>query len=144
MRRRLGAWSILLIMILPLVPTVGAAAVNLEVWTDDRSITTKEELENGTSLEIAAGVNVSFDAPASLPIDLENNTPSLTVGNGLLINGTAPNPATFRATDGVKDPELGSLLGSHSDPQQAAQAIVAAAQKAGSRDNITCVTVFAE
>jgi protein phosphatase len=48
------------------------------------------------------------------------------------------------ATDGVKDLELGSLLGSHSDPQQAAQAIVAAAQKAGSRDNITCVTVFAE
>jgi protein phosphatase len=48
------------------------------------------------------------------------------------------------ATDGVKDPELASILGSHSDPQHAAQAIVAAAQKAGSRDNITCVTVYAE
>ena len=48
------------------------------------------------------------------------------------------------ATDGVKDPELASLLGNHADPQQAAVAIVAAAQKAGSRDNITCVTVYAE
>jgi protein phosphatase len=48
------------------------------------------------------------------------------------------------ATDGVKDPELASLLASHAEPQEAAQAIVAAAQRAGSRDNITCVTVYAE
>ncbi|MGE5194787.1 MAG: PP2C family protein-serine/threonine phosphatase [Deltaproteobacteria bacterium] len=48
------------------------------------------------------------------------------------------------ATDGVKDHELAAILGSHADPQQAAEAIVAAAQKAGSRDNVTCVTIYAD
>ena len=48
------------------------------------------------------------------------------------------------ATDGVKDPELATILGSQADPQQAAQSIVAAAQTAGSRDNITCVTVYVD
>lgn len=46
------------------------------------------------------------------------------------------------ATDGLADKDLESLLIANSDPQQAAEAIVAAAQHAGSRDNITCVTVF--
>jgi protein phosphatase len=46
------------------------------------------------------------------------------------------------ATDGLADKDLESLLGSNSDPQQAAEAIVAAAQVAGSRDNITCLTIF--
>jgi protein phosphatase len=48
------------------------------------------------------------------------------------------------ATDGLTDKDLESLLQADSDPQHAAEAIVAAAQKAGSRDNITCVAVFAD
>lgn len=47
------------------------------------------------------------------------------------------------ATDGLADKDIESLLSSNSDPQHVAEAIVAAAQEAGSRDNITCVTVYA-
>ncbi|MBI3863207.1 MAG: serine/threonine-protein phosphatase [Planctomycetia bacterium] len=47
------------------------------------------------------------------------------------------------ATDGLTDKDLESILMSNADPQPAAEAIVAAAQAAGSRDNITCVTVYA-
>lgn len=46
------------------------------------------------------------------------------------------------ATDGLKDKDLAEILGRHDDPQEAAQAVVTAAQKAGSRDNVTCVTVY--
>jgi protein phosphatase len=46
------------------------------------------------------------------------------------------------ATDGLSESALAELLSQHSDPQQAAQAIVDAALNAGSRDNITCVAVF--
>jgi protein phosphatase len=48
------------------------------------------------------------------------------------------------ATDGLKDHEMAAILASHDDPQKAAGAIVGAAQKAGSRDNVTCVTVYAD
>ncbi len=48
------------------------------------------------------------------------------------------------ATDGLQDQDMAALLASHDDPQQAAQAIVNAAQQAGSRDNITCMTIYAE
>jgi protein phosphatase len=51
---------------------------------------------------------------------------------------------TDGATDGLKDPDLAALLGSENDPQSGAQAIVTAAQKAGSRDNVTCVTIYAD
>ncbi len=47
------------------------------------------------------------------------------------------------ATDGLADDDLEKLLAAENDPQQAAAAIVAAASAAGSRDNITCLTVFA-
>ena len=47
------------------------------------------------------------------------------------------------ATDGLADEDLEKLLAAESDPQKAAAAIVAAADAAGSRDNITCLTVFA-
>jgi protein phosphatase len=47
------------------------------------------------------------------------------------------------ATDGLADEDLERLLATESDPQKAAAAIVAAADAAGSRDNITCLTVFA-
>lgn len=46
------------------------------------------------------------------------------------------------ATDGLDEPALAAIVARQSDPQQAAQAIVDAAQAAGSRDNITCVAVF--
>lgn len=48
-------------------------------------------------------------------------------------------------TDGL-DPEasLPDLLRATDDPQAAAEAVVAAAQDGGSRDNITCIVVFAE
>jgi protein phosphatase len=48
------------------------------------------------------------------------------------------------ATDGLADQDLERLLSAESDPQKAAAAIVAAADAAGSRDNITCLTVFAD
>jgi protein phosphatase len=48
------------------------------------------------------------------------------------------------ATDGLSDDDLGKLLAGGDDPQQAAQSIVKAAQEAGSRDNITCQTVFVD
>jgi protein phosphatase len=48
------------------------------------------------------------------------------------------------ATDGIKDADLGELLAGQNDPQQAALAIVKAAQEAGSRDNVTCLTIFAD
>ncbi|HEY2252726.1 MAG TPA: serine/threonine-protein phosphatase, partial [Planctomycetaceae bacterium] len=47
------------------------------------------------------------------------------------------------ATDGLDDNDIEKLLAAENDPQAAAAAIVAAADAAGSRDNITCVTVFA-
>jgi len=46
------------------------------------------------------------------------------------------------ATDGLKDDDLADLVARHDDPQEAASAIVYAAQHAGSRDNVTCVTVY--
>jgi protein phosphatase len=48
------------------------------------------------------------------------------------------------ATDGLGDDDLGRLLGGADDPEPAAQSIVKAAQEAGSRDNITCLTVFVD
>lgn len=48
------------------------------------------------------------------------------------------------ATDGLKDQDLAVHLAAHDEPQQAAQAIVAAAQQAGSRDNVTCLTVYVD
>ncbi len=47
-------------------------------------------------------------------------------------------------TDGLEPAVLGRLLGEAADPQAAAEAIVAAAQAGGSRDNITCLTVFVD
>jgi protein phosphatase len=47
------------------------------------------------------------------------------------------------STDGLDDNDIEKLLAAEKDPQSAAAAIVAAADAAGSRDNITCVTVFA-
>lgn len=47
-------------------------------------------------------------------------------------------------TDGVPDSEIARLLQSSEDPQLIAEQIVQAAQKGGSRDNITCVVVLVE
>lgn len=44
--------------------------------------------------------------------------------------------------DGTTDDTILRILKEQSDPQAAAQAIVEAAQAGGSKDNITCVTVF--
>ena len=48
------------------------------------------------------------------------------------------------ATDGLKDVDLSGFLAGEDDPQEVASAIVKAAQEAGSRDNITCLTIFAD
>ncbi len=48
------------------------------------------------------------------------------------------------ATDGLNDQDLAQLLAGNDDPEKAAQAIVSAAQQAGSRDNVTCVTIYAD
>jgi len=47
-------------------------------------------------------------------------------------------------TDGCDPEAMARLLGEANDPQQAAEAIVRAAQEGGSRDNITCLTVFVD
>ncbi len=47
-------------------------------------------------------------------------------------------------TDGLKNEQLRTLLQQHSDPEQAARAIVRAAEQGGSTDNITCIVVFVE
>ena len=51
-------------------------------------------------------------------------------------------------TDGVSDilrePKLAQILDEHSDPAEAATAIVRAALDAGSRDNASCVTIMIE
>ena len=47
-------------------------------------------------------------------------------------------------TDGLADSTLAETLKSHTAPQEAAEAIVAAAQAGGSKDNITCITVYVD
>jgi PPM family protein phosphatase len=47
-------------------------------------------------------------------------------------------------SDGLPKAELPKLLAKLPDAQKTAEAIVAAAQAGGSRDNITCLTVFVE
>lgn len=47
-------------------------------------------------------------------------------------------------TDGCDDATLQALLGEGDEPQLVAEAIVKAAQAGGSRDNISCVTVFVD
>lgn len=48
------------------------------------------------------------------------------------------------ATEGVNDQNLANILSSFNDPQQAAEAVVKAAQAGGSKDNITCLMVFVD
>ena len=47
-------------------------------------------------------------------------------------------------TDGISDEQIQQLLADGDDPQQIAEAIVAAAQKGGSRDNITSLVVIVD
>ncbi|MBR9803770.1 MAG: PP2C family protein-serine/threonine phosphatase [Rubinisphaera brasiliensis] len=44
-------------------------------------------------------------------------------------------------TDGLEDSELQKVLAAESEPQELADSIVLAAQKGGSKDNITCVVL---
>lgn len=47
-------------------------------------------------------------------------------------------------TDGVPDSEISRIMQVSDDPQNVAETIVLAAQAGGSRDNITCVTIFVD
>ncbi|MDQ3329526.1 MAG: protein phosphatase 2C domain-containing protein [Planctomycetota bacterium] len=47
-------------------------------------------------------------------------------------------------TDGCEPAKISELLAAASDPQQAAESVVKAAQDGGSRDNITCLVVFVD
>jgi serine/threonine protein phosphatase PrpC len=70
-------------------------------------------------------------------------------GNGTEPKSLDPRPGdrfvlcSDGVTDGLADERLQSLLVEQNDPQAAAEAIVAAAQEGGSKDNITCVVVHA-
>lgn len=66
----------------------------------------------------------------AVPVDLQKGDRFLLCSDG--------------ATDGLNDKEIGNLLVGQNDPEQTAKAIVAGAQQAGSRDNITCVVVFVD
>lgn len=67
--------------------------------------------------------------------------------NGVEVKGYAPFKndqlvlCSDGVTDGIADDVIKSLLLEHSDPQEAAEAIVDAAVEGGSKDNITCVVV---
>ncbi|HEX6986687.1 MAG TPA: protein phosphatase 2C domain-containing protein [Planctomycetaceae bacterium] len=71
-------------------------------------------------------------------------------GRGAEVKAVKPQPGdrfllcSDGVTDGVEAPALAKLLAAGDDPQQTAEAIVRAAQEGGSRDNITCVTVFVD
>lgn len=47
-------------------------------------------------------------------------------------------------TDGLEESDMQQELAGNDDPQAAAEAIVKAAERGGSRDNITCLVVFVE
>lgn len=51
---------------------------------------------------------------------------------------------TDGVTDGIPPEKLLTLLRDNDDPQEAAEAMVRAAQEGGSKDNITCVVVHVE
>lgn len=51
---------------------------------------------------------------------------------------------TDGVTDGIEDDAIAAILKQHDDPQSAAEALVVAAEEGGSRDNITCIVVYAE
>lgn len=48
---------------------------------------------------------------------------------------------TDGVTDGLTDADLQKIMEAEQDPQQAADALILAAQKGGSKDNITCVVL---
>ncbi|MBL4886727.1 MAG: Stp1/IreP family PP2C-type Ser/Thr phosphatase [Planctomycetaceae bacterium] len=48
---------------------------------------------------------------------------------------------TDGVTDGLTDAELQQIMESEEDPQQTADALILAAQKGGSKDNITCIVL---
>ena len=47
-------------------------------------------------------------------------------------------------TDGVEDAQVADILKESADPQEASEQLVEAAIQGGSRDNITCVTIFVD
>jgi len=70
--------------------------------------------------------------------------------------GTGTNPSTIKlqqgdryllcsdgVTDGLSESEIARLLEAAATPEDAAQSIVRAAAEAGSKDNISCIAVFA-
>jgi len=91
-----AAILIVIFFIVPLFPAASGEARSTSLaWTSDRTINAAEELPGDTSLEVAAGVNITFVSPAELPEDPLNNTPSLTVEGQFTINGTAQKRVTF-------------------------------------------------
>lgn len=51
---------------------------------------------------------------------------------------------TDGVTDGLTNKQLATLLFANNDPQATAESIVAAAEEAGSKDNITCLVLFVD
>jgi hypothetical protein len=100
------AVACLLLLLLPLLAPVAQADAGraVTVWDSDRVITSGVEVLKDDTLEIPAGVNITFDA--------ENTTgagedmPSLYVAGGLEVCGTALRPVRFNST-----PMLWELFG---------------------------------
>ncbi|WP_339742567.1 Stp1/IreP family PP2C-type Ser/Thr phosphatase [uncultured Rubinisphaera sp.] len=68
-------------------------------------------------------------------------------GEGVSTHEIQPQPGdrfllcTDGVTDGLDDEELRELLKAEEDPQKTADSIILAAQKGGSKDNITCIVL---
>lgn len=71
-------------------------------------------------------------------------------GNGVEVTPIQPQPGdrfilcSDGVTDGIDHERIVAELDQHADPQPAAEAIVAAAEAGGSRDNITCLVLNVE
>ena len=110
-----------------------------EQLTKDHSIS-QALLDSGNLSEEAAATHryrnqlYQYLGTVGRRIEMETRQCSLDSGDRFIL-------CSDGVTDGVDDDTLATLLHENDEPQQAAQAIVHAAQSGGSKDNITCIVL---